>query len=293
MLLVALLALAADPEPVPWLGEAFLACHDIEIARVEAIERIDGIPDTLLAKLRIERSIWVADCEDVRTVLIHEGCDASPQPLSIGDRSVWFLVDWIFRPEEWDASARRELRLNHQFERVVCRIPIETGGQAPHVLLPRDEWKPFVVWNDSGGAGRMELSKLEELLWKEIRQRTPRVEGHDDSSSDREFAIEPDGDVFWPSHPNRRMPLHTDEMNSIFAAVERERFFDLPHILGPSPKSPDSGGGRRLAVSGLAGRHWVYVREPPERNSTKDADAIWRFGRVWQSIPQRITRFNE
>ena len=292
MPLAVLLALVAEAESDPWLAEAFLVCHDIEIAPVEAIERIDRIPDTLLAKLRIERSIWVADCEDVRTVLLHEGWDGSPQPLSIGGRSVWFLVDSISRPEEWDTRARIELWSHHRFERVGCRIPIETWGAAPYVLLPKDDWKPFDAWKDPGGADRMELSKLEELLWAEIRRRTPCVEGHSAGTSNGNFVIEPGGEVTWPTHPNRRIPLHEDEMHSILAAIERGGFFEIPHIPGPSPKASDSGGGRSLAVSGLVGRHWVYVREPPDPKVTKAVNVIWRFDRIWKSIPQRITRFN-
>lgn len=281
-MLAPLFLVAFCSQSAPWLGDAFLACHDIEIARVEAIERVEGIPEVCLATLRIERSVWVADCKDVRTVLVHDGWDASPGPLGVGDRSVWFLVSGVYRQDEWDRAARLCLA-DRSFERLVCRLPIESANREPRVSLPNQDWDPIDRVPDDFPQS-IGLREFEELLGCEILNRTPRIE------SQGNFVIESGGAVSWERHPHRSMSLAEDEMDSVLAAVERERFFDLPQILGASPCCPDAGGGRSLAVRTFAGRHWVYVRGKPDRNSTRDINACWRFERVWQSIPQRVTR---
>lgn len=86
------------------------------------------------------------------------------------------------------------------------------------------------------------------------------------------------------------MALHQDEMGSILAAVERERFFNLPDAVGASSNFVDAHSKHSLTVRTLAGHHRVILLGEPDKNSTRDIHACWRFERVWQSIPQRVTR---
>ncbi len=284
MLLAALLAFCASDPSLPWLGDAFLASDEIEIARVEASERIEGIPDASIVTLRIERSIWTSGCTEVRTVLVHDDWDASPRPLRLEDRSVWFLVGFASTVDEWDESARVDLlhrKVDRRYENVVCRLPIEVIDDVTRVSLPNQDWKPLNRALGDDPRQLIDLGQFEGLLWKNVRASTPCIEVRG------EFTISSNGVV---STSYGRKPsgvvLAPWELSWLLSTIDRERFFDLPRAIGKDD-GPDMPG-RLLAVRTCEGRHEVVFVGRPDRRSAADVDACGRIERIWDAIPRCV-----
>lgn len=268
------------------LADWFRDCEHIEIGQIESLEPMGGIEGVRIAELRVERSLWTADCADTWNLLVQDAGHPDGQRLVVGDRSIWFLARMWHHREEFDWEADRalfEIEMHRRLQRVIAWLPLETGhGQTFVVLQSSGPTPPSNPTSVRGRSGRdISLESFEADLWREIRRSTPQIE------SKGYLTIERDGTVsFLRQTSSEGMILAPWEMSSLLATIEREGFFELPRSVGIAC-CPDSTSSV-LAVRSCQGRHEVFLNGKPNQASVRDIDAYGRIRRIWDAIPSSM-----
>jgi hypothetical protein len=278
-------------QTVPTLDDLVRACEHIEIGRIESLRPIEGLEELRIATLRVERSIWTADCADEFDFLVLPGSNADQRTIVEGDLAIWFLADTGFRWDEFDSAARRALhsiRWGHPLERLVGHLTIERSDDRDLVVLP---------WSEPALPGALLVSaklqtrgtprqlvpseRFETWLWRAILENTPQI-----FSRSLDLTIGPDGRGSFSKKETESLVLVPSALRSILATIDRENFYSLPTKVGDSP-GPDSNGWD-LTARTWRGQHRVLVAGPPNRNSADDVDAYARMLRIRDSLPRSM-----
>jgi hypothetical protein len=258
-------------QTAPALDDLVRACEHVEIGRIESLRPIEGLEGLRIATLRVEESIWTADCADAFEFLVSDDSSAT-QGTRIGDLAVWFLADSGFRRDEFDSGARTELnriRRERGLERLVGRLDIERKDGGGLVRLPGSE--PSIA-----------TGPFEIRLWRAVFETTPRIE-----SPSLGLKIGPDGHGSLSQGADTEgIVLVPSALRSILATIDQEKFYSLPRMIGDSP-GPDSGGWS-LKVWTWRGHHEVLVAGPPNRRSAEAADAYARMLRIRAALPRSM-----
>lgn len=262
------------------LDDLVRACEHIEIGRIESSRPIEGLDGPRIATVRVERSIWTADCADTFDVLVSDPASAGQRSAVEGDLAIWFLANSPFS-RDFDSSARLELyriRREHGLEVPIARLALERTGQQTRVVLP---WPESVLPEDVRESARS-CGVFETWLWRRILADTPRIESWTEG-----LTLGPDGHgSFSKNGYTEGLVLVPSALRSILGTIERENFYALPRKIGSSP-GPDSNGWA-LSVRSWLGCHEVLVAGSPDPRSAEEVAAYARAMRIRQALPHSM-----
>jgi hypothetical protein len=273
-------------QTAPALDDLVRACEHVEIGRIESLRPIEGLEGLRIATLRVEESIWTADCADAFDFLVTDDSSAT-QGIRVGDLAVWFLADSGFQSDPFDSATRKEL-YRIRPERLTGRLSLERKDDQTRVVLP---WSESAIPEDLRASARprphgdpgqsIPSGPFEIWVWREIFKDTPRIRCRTDG-----LVIGPDGHGSITNRETEGLVLVPSALRSILGTIDRENFYSMPRKIGNSP-GPDSAGWE-LEVRTWRGHHIVLVAGPPDKRSTADVDAYARIMRIRSVLPRSM-----